>query len=111
MVAENRMITTDWTMFDMMDVTFLPKSMSPWELQNLFYSMAIHFYDFKSIPAIWKAFGPEYGMRRFALAIFFRLGVAAARGASHNWKTTQMYKLRHYSRPAGNHVSRKEEIA
>ncbi|MCI1727643.1 MAG: B12-binding domain-containing radical SAM protein [Lachnospiraceae bacterium] len=111
MAAENRMITTDWTMFDMMDVTFLPKSMSPWELQNLFYSMGIHFYDFKSIPAIWKAFGPEYGMRRFALAILFRLGVVAARGASHNWKSTQMYKLRHYSRQAGNHLSRKEEIA
>lgn len=96
MTEENRMISTDWTVFDMMDVTFIPKNMSPWELQDLFYSASLRFYNFKSIPAIWKAFGAEYGLRRLAMAIFFRLGVLAARGASHNWKSTQMYKLRHF---------------
>lgn len=34
MVKENRMISTTWENFDMMNVTFKPKHESPWELQE-----------------------------------------------------------------------------
>lgn len=95
MIDEHRLIAPSWANFDMMNVTFYPKNMTPWELQNLFYTVGLRFYDFKSAFRIWKTFGPEYGSRRLALAILFRLGVLAARGASKNWKGTQMYFLRH----------------
>lgn len=34
---DHRMIISDWSQFDMMNVTFLPKHMSPWKLQETFY--------------------------------------------------------------------------
>lgn len=96
MQRDDRFIDQEWTKFDMMNVTFQPKNMSPWDLQEEFYNAAKHFYDFKSVPTIRKLFGREYGGRRFGLALCSRLGVAAAHVASHiNVKGNTYYKVRH----------------
>lgn len=95
MVKENRLLTDDWTQFDMMNVTFQPKNMTPWELQEEFYHAAGHFYDFRSAIRIGKLFGAEYGWRRFGLAFAARLGPLAARIASKCAKGSSYYQLRH----------------
>ena len=92
---EGRLLTDDWTQFDMMNVTFQPKNMPPWELQKEFYHAAEHFYDFRSARKIGRLFGAEYGRRRFGLAIISRLGPLAARIASRCAKGSSYYRLRH----------------
>ena len=94
---DHRMITSDWSRFDMMNVTFLPKHMSPWELQETFYEASKYFYDFKSVKDIRQIFGAEYAFRRFGLAIMARLGVFGAHVASKVAKGSVYYDLRHYS--------------
>ena len=93
MVEEHRLITGDWTQYDMMNVTFQPKNMSPWVLQEEFYRAAHVFYDFKSVKRIREIFGAEYGRRRFGLAIMSRLGPFGAHIASHI-KGTPYYRVR-----------------
>ena len=92
----NRMITHDWSQFDMMNVTFQPANMTPWELQEQFYSSLKYFYDFKSSKEIGKIFGKEYGRRRWGLAFMCRLGVWAAHFCSKHVKATSYWKLKHY---------------
>jgi radical SAM superfamily enzyme YgiQ (UPF0313 family) len=94
-VREGRLLTGNWAWFDMMNVTFQPKNLSPWELQEEFYHAAGHFYDFSSARRIGKLFGAEYGRRRFGLAITARLGPFAARIASRCAKGSSYYQLRH----------------
>lgn len=97
MVRENRMISTTWEDFDMMNVTFKPKNETPWELQEEFYHAARLFYDFKSCRRIGKLFGREYGMRRFGLAIMAKLGTWGANVASKIPGPSVYYRLRHYN--------------
>lgn len=96
---EGRMITHDWSWFDMMNVTFEPANMSPWELQEIFYATSKYFYDFKSAKVIGKLFGKEYERRRIGLAIMARLGVFGAHIASKVARGTCYYKLRHFQEP------------
>lgn len=93
MQKEERLITKNWECFDMMNVTFQPKRMSPWDLQEEFYKAAKFFYDFKSVKRIRQLFGKEYGMRRFWLAVFARLGPFGAHIAS-KFKGTPYYQIR-----------------
>lgn len=93
---EGRLISNNWSDFDMMNVTFLPKHETPWELQEEFYRAAKLFYDFKSCKKIGEIFGREYGLRRFGLAILARLGVFGAHLASNVAKPTVYYKLKHF---------------
>lgn len=94
-VKDGRILTDDWSQFDMMNVTFQPKNLSPWDLQEEFYHAAKHFYDFRSAFRIGKLFGAEYGRRRFGLAFTARIGPFAARIASKHVKVSSYYKLRH----------------
>ncbi|MCD7882136.1 MAG: B12-binding domain-containing radical SAM protein [Lachnospiraceae bacterium] len=94
MQREHRMLGSSWEQFDMMNVTFQPKNMSPWDLQEEFYKATLYFYDFKSAKIIKEKFGTEYGRRRIGLAIVSRLGVYLARLMS-NVKNTPYYRLRH----------------
>lgn len=99
--ADGRMITHDWSRFDMMNVTFLPRNSTPWELQEEFYRASLRFYDFPSAKEIGRIFGREYGRRRWGLALVARLGVWGAHAASRIGKGTCYYELRHYApRPA-----------
>lgn len=96
MVKEGRMIEgVPWTNFDMMNVVFQPKNMTPWELQDEFYNAATHFYDFKTCKKIGELFGAEYGWRRFGFALFTRPGIYAARILSDHVPASPYYKLKH----------------
>ncbi|MCD8149809.1 MAG: B12-binding domain-containing radical SAM protein [Clostridiales bacterium] len=94
MQQEGRMMEDSWEQFDMMNVTFYPKNMSPWELQEEFYKASLYFYDFKSSRIIKENFGKEYGRRRMGLAVMARLGVFGAHLASRI-KGTPYYRIRH----------------
>ncbi|MGN0709462.1 MAG: B12-binding domain-containing radical SAM protein [Anaerovoracaceae bacterium] len=94
MEKEGRLLDeTGWNAYDMMNVVFQPKNMSPWELQATFYEMVRYFYDFKSAKKIGEIFGKEYGKRRRGLAVYARLGSWAAAAASH-FKGTLYGKIR-----------------
>ena len=95
MQAEGRILTEDWQNFDLMTVTFQPKNLTPWELQEEFYRAATHFYDYRSAFRIGRLFGAEYGWRRFGFAIFAHLGPAAARFGSQHVRSSWFYQLRH----------------
>ena len=93
---ENRMITDQWDWFDMMNVTFKPKHMTPWELQEEFYHAATSFYQYSDAKTIGKLFGREYGLRRWGLAFMTNLGVWGAHVASRIGKGHVYYDLRHW---------------
>ncbi len=94
MQREGRMLDGSWEQFDMMNVTFQPRNMSPWDLQEEFYKASLYFYDFKSTKIIRKNFGREYARRRIGLAVMARLGVFGAHVAS-KIKRTPYYRIRH----------------
>lgn len=94
-VAEGRMITDDWSNFDMMNVTFQPKKMTPWELQMEFYHAVRSFYGVGSSFKIGRIFGFGYGVRRLGLSFFSHAGSRAAIFASSHVKNSPYYKIRH----------------
>ena len=94
-VREGRMLTDDWEQFDMMNVTFQPKRMTPWELQEQFMKASRSFYDFPSSFRIMRKFGLSYGMRRLGLAAAAKLGTFAEGLAAEVGKGTYYYKLKH----------------
>lgn len=100
---EKRILTRDWSCFDMMNVTFQPKQMTPWELQKLFYTAVRRFYSFFSSFTIGKIFGVNYGLRRLGLAFVTRLAIPAAYLASLVAKKSNAYKLRHLNGKSHHH--------
>jgi radical SAM superfamily enzyme YgiQ (UPF0313 family) len=96
MAAQGRLITDDWSHFDMMNVVFKPKNMTPWELQKEFYRAAVYFYDDESSEKIGEIFGKEYGKRRKWFGRLARLGVKGAFFCSKHVKISPFYKLRMY---------------
>lgn len=99
MAKSGRMLTGDWARFDMMNVVFQPKNMSPWELQEEFYRAGAYFYDAESSDEIGKVFGKEYGKRRKRFGRMARLGVWGAHFCSKHIKASIYYKLRNCDRP------------
>lgn len=92
---ENRMLVPDWEQYDMMNVTFQPKHMSAWELQNEFYRAVTKFYAFLPSFRIGKLFGWGFAVRRIGLCFFSHAGAAGARFAANHVKPTYYYKLKH----------------
>jgi radical SAM superfamily enzyme YgiQ (UPF0313 family) len=92
---EGRMISHEWGDFDMMNVTFQPKKLSPWELQEEFYHAAREFYTFPSAVRIGRLFGPEYFWRRVWLAIASQVGPVLAELAADHAKGTVYYRVKH----------------
>ncbi|MGN1390021.1 MAG: B12-binding domain-containing radical SAM protein [Bulleidia sp.] len=95
MIRENRMLVNDWSRHDLMTVTFLPKKMTSWQLQDEFFRASKYFYDFRSPERIGRLFGKEYGWRRFGFAIFANLGPDAGRWAADHVKSSYYYYLKH----------------
>ena len=91
---ENRIVTHNWSQYDMMNVVFRPQNMTPWELQELFFQVAIYFYDFRSARTIFKKFGFEYGARRIGLALLARIGSWGAHVASKYFSSSPYYELK-----------------
>lgn len=95
MQAEGRMIARNWNWFDMTNVTFQPKNMSPWELQEEFVRAIDTFYSAESAVRIGKLFGPEYGLRRLYLACATWLAPPAMEFAGDHLKETSFYQMKH----------------
>ncbi|MBN2534719.1 MAG: B12-binding domain-containing radical SAM protein [Spirochaetales bacterium] len=68
---QNRIITYRGKYFDFMHVTFIPKRLTTYELQEEFFNSIKSFYTVTSSLRIWKAFGLLAGLKRFALALIF----------------------------------------
>jgi len=94
--AQHRMITKDWSLFDMLNVTFIPEKMSPWELQEEFYSALKHFYTFCSSFKIMKLFGMNYGLRRLGLWLVFKFELILINFVASFVKDSYLYKLKHF---------------
>jgi len=94
-IKEGRMISRDWTNFDLMNVTFEPKNMTPWELQEEFFRASREFYNFSSAFRIGRIFGFEYGLRRFGFAFFANAGPAAAHFCADYIPSSFYYRLKH----------------
>ena len=94
MESEDRLITHDWERFDMTNVTFQPKKMSPWHLQELFFEACNQFYDFPSALRIWRKFGTEYGLRRLYLATVSSIGVPLGEWVADHIPATPYYQLK-----------------
>lgn len=93
--AEGRLLDVDWEQYDMMNVTFRPKRMTPWELQKEFMRAGRTFYDLPSSFQIMKKFGLNYGLRRIGLWGTAVLGVFGEEMASRFARGTCYYQLRH----------------
>ncbi len=72
---EDRIIIKDWQYYDMMNVVFQPKNMTPWELEKEFFNAVKNFYTFSGAIKTFKTFGFEAGMRRLGLWIAAKFGV------------------------------------
>ena len=92
---EHRMISKDWSIFDMMNVTFLPKNMTPWKLQKQFFKAVKRFYTFLSSFKIGKIFGANFGLRRLGLSLLIKLGVPLLYLIAAFGKNTNLYKIKH----------------
>lgn len=92
---EGRLLDMDWEQYDMMNVTFRPRRMTPWELQQEFLRAGRTFYDLPSSFRIMKKFGVNYGLRRLGLCASARLGVFGEEMASRFARGTHYYQLRH----------------
>jgi radical SAM superfamily enzyme YgiQ (UPF0313 family) len=105
---------SDWTAFDMMNCTFQPRRMSPWKLQMSFCDMARKFYTRRSAVRIGILFGPEYGWRRYGLALMAQWGTLATWAAGTFAKGTSYWRVKHAGwmyadDPANEHRSEPEE--
>ena len=96
-VEEGRMLDVSWSAFDMMNVVFQPKNMSPWDLQEEFYHANREFYTAHSAIRLGHLFGAEYGWRHFGLAVASHVGPLAAEVASRHVASTIYYAIRHTS--------------
>ena len=79
----------------MVNVTFQPKHMSPWELQEEFVRSIDAFYSAPSALRIGQLFGLEYGLRRTYLAAITALAPAALEFAGDHLKFTSFYQMKH----------------
>ena len=70
---DRRIITKDWDYYDMMHVMFIPKNMTPLDLQNEFYKALWRFYSFSSIFKILTVFGFSAFIKRFKLTILIKV--------------------------------------
>ncbi|MEE8835801.1 MAG: radical SAM protein [Eubacteriales bacterium] len=92
-----RLLTHDWSSYDMMNVVFRPKNMTPWELQEEFYRAGLDFYaDEEASKEIGRIYGEEYGDRRVKFGKMAKLGIWGAHFCSEHIPQSVYYKIRHY---------------
>ncbi len=92
---ENRMLTKDWSLFNMAYVTFMPKKMTPWELQKQLIMAAQRFYSFRPSFKIWKIFGAGFGIRRLGIWLIVKIVVPGIYFIASFIKSTYIYQLKH----------------
>jgi radical SAM superfamily enzyme YgiQ (UPF0313 family) len=74
MVKEGRMLTENWELFDMMSVTFKPKRMTAWELQNEFFKAIKDSYKFIYSFKIFRNYGFSIGMNWLGFWLITKFG-------------------------------------
>jgi radical SAM superfamily enzyme YgiQ (UPF0313 family) len=74
LVKEGRILTYNWELFDMMGVTFIPKKMTAWELQNEFFRAIKDAYAFNSSFKIFRRFGFGSGMGWLGFWLITKVG-------------------------------------
>lgn len=72
---EGRLLPVGWEFFDMMHTVYQPEGMSPKKLQYLFNRALIRFYSFRSVGTVWRKWGMREALKRFGLALSFRMGM------------------------------------
>jgi radical SAM superfamily enzyme YgiQ (UPF0313 family) len=92
---EGRLISNNWQDYSMLNVTFQPKKMSPWDLQMEMYHAIDDFYTFPSAIRIGKLFGVEYGLRRIYLAIVTSWVPTLAEFVADHVPPLVYYRLKH----------------
>lgn len=92
---EGRLVSDDWQDYSMVNVTFQPKNMSPWDLQMEMYHAIDDFYTFPSAIRIGKLFGVEYFWRRLYLAIVTSWVPHIAEFVADHVKPLVYYRLKH----------------
>jgi radical SAM superfamily enzyme YgiQ (UPF0313 family) len=98
LVEEGRMVFTgerDWEQFDMMNATFQPRHMSPWDLEMEFFRAANSFYSRSEGLRQGRLFGAVFGAKRYALGICSRFGRGAVWLAGTFAKGSSYYRLKH----------------
>ncbi|MGI6032698.1 MAG: B12-binding domain-containing radical SAM protein [Coriobacteriales bacterium] len=97
-VKEDRMVFKDegeWDAFDMMNATFQPKQMSPWDLQMEFFRCAFDFYDLKGALKTMHDYSISDGVKRLLLGLAARAGWLGEQIAGDLAENSMYYKLRH----------------
>lgn len=92
---EGRLLTENWEAHDFMTVTFKPKQMTCWELQDEFFKATKEFYNFHSSFKIEKLFGAEYGWRRFWSCIECMSRNSRGKIFADHIKNSYYYYLKH----------------
>ncbi|MBN2259459.1 MAG: B12-binding domain-containing radical SAM protein [Clostridiales bacterium] len=92
---ENRLINCDWEYFDMMNVTFFPKKMTPYALQKQFYLANLKFYSISSLFSNYKRFDLNWVMRRLAMSIVIRACALFMLFTANFLRNTHVYRLKH----------------
>lgn len=100
-VRENRIVGNDWQYYDMMNVNFKPKKMSPWGLQKEFFRATRKFYCFHDSFKIGKRFGAGYGLRRIGLAFVVRAALIAIFFIARLGHKNLFFKLRQLEKEYG----------
>ena len=108
-MEEDRIVTGDWSQYDMMNVTFRPANMTPWELQEEFYRAVRAFYSFRGAFRIGRLFGWGYGVRRLGLWFFALAGSKGAEFAAKYVPGTPYYKLRQLDEEEKHREPREKE--
>ncbi|MBN1306380.1 MAG: radical SAM protein [Chitinispirillaceae bacterium] len=71
---EGRILTEAWEYYDMMHVIFRPRTMTPFELQQLFKWALRRFYSFGSIFRVLRTWGLADAVKRLGFALAVRFG-------------------------------------
>lgn len=108
-MEEDRIVTGDWSQYDMMNVTFRPANMTPWELQEEFYRAVRAFYSFRGAFRIGRLFGWGYGVRRLGLWFFALAGSKGTEFAAKYVPGTPYYKLRQLDEEEKHREPREKE--
>jgi hypothetical protein len=77
----------DWQYYDMMNVVFNPKNMTPWALQKEFFRALKKFYSFAGAMKMLRLYGPDACLRRLGLWFVIGLGLLFAKWQSSRRKS------------------------
>ncbi|MDK2952132.1 MAG: hypothetical protein PWQ77_1797 [Kosmotogales bacterium] len=94
---ENRLLIKEWEYYDMMNVVFIPKNLTPWELEGEFYKAVKDFYTLGGAMKMFRLYGFDAWSRRMALWFATRFGCAFFKRQSEKENGNIYNRLKHVS--------------